>query len=132
MGGGKQRKTMKQHENFLYGDQFVTDYEDLMYYLGEDDLNELPEDYSVKIQLSKSEKIFKMEENWIVDTIIQQTDKWEDRFPEDSDSVFKQIESAIRSGVDFEKINQNLPDIYYPSGEYAVVTKQDLINFTTP
>lgn len=124
---------MTQEENFFYEDQFLTDYEDLMYYLGleEDDLIELPEDYSVKIQFSKFEKIFKMEENWIVDTIIQQTDKWEDRFPEDSDSVFKQIESAIRSGIDFEKINQNLPDIYCPSGEYAVVTKQDLINFIT-
>ncbi len=124
---------MTQEENFFYEDQFLTDYEDLMYYLGleEDDLIELPEDYSVKIQFSKFEKIFKMEENWIVDTIIQQTDKWEDRFPEDSDSVFKQIESAIRSGIDSEKINQNLPDIYCPSGEYAVVTKQDLINFIT-
>jgi hypothetical protein len=54
-------------------------------------------------------------------------DNWEQRFPEDSDTIFKDIEKAINDAIDIDKLNAGLPELYYPTGKMFKITKHDLI-----
>ena len=54
----------------------------------------------------------------------------EDRFPEEDygEKLYNQIKTALKAGIDIEKINALMPELYYPSGEFGVLTKQDLLD----
>lgn len=122
-------------ENFFIDDKFYTDLSDLMDEIDieEENINELPDDWSEKIQLSKLEKMFVLKKSFVVDAINQQTDRWEDRYPEDAnDKLLDEIEKAIESGIDIDKINSLIPELYYPTNEFITITKQDLINWINP
>lgn len=80
-------------ENFFIDDKFYSDLSDLMEDMDieEENISELPDDWSEKIQLSKLEKMFVLKKSFVVDAINQQTDRWEDRYPEDaSDKLLDQ------------------------------------------
>jgi len=122
-------------ENFFIDDSFYNDLSDMMdeMEIEEENISELPDDWSQKIQLSKLEKIFTLNKNFVTDAIIQKTDTWEERFPEDpNDSFMNKIEKAIESGIDIDKINSLLPELYYPTMEFVTITKKDLIDWTNP
>lgn len=122
-------------ENFFIDDKFYSDLSDLMDEMDieEENINELPDDWSEKIQISKLEKMFVLKKSFVVDAINQQTDRWEDRYPEDaSDKLLDQIEKAIESGIDIDKINSLIPELYYPTKEFVTITKQDLIDWVHP
>jgi len=122
-------------ENFFIDDSFYNDLSDMMdeMEIEEENISELPDDWSQKIQLSKLEKIFTLNKNFVTDAIIQKTDTWEERFPEDTnDSFMNKIEKAIESGIDIDKINSLLPELYYPTMEFVTITKKDLIDWTNP
>ena len=122
-------------ENFFIDDKFYSDLSDLMDEMDieEENINELPDDWSEKIQLSKLEKMFVLKKSFVVDAINQQTDRWEDRYPEDpSGKLLDEIEKAIESGIDVDKINSLIPELYYPTEEFVTITKQDLIDWVRP
>lgn len=121
-------------ENFFYNDQFCSDLSDLMdiFDIDEDNLNELAEDWSVKVEESALEKIFVLKKQFVVGAIIQQTDTWQERFPEESDRVFKEIEDAIERSIDIEKMNELLPSLYYPNGDKFTITKINLVEWCKP
>lgn len=119
-------------ENFFYEDRFCSDLGDLMDELGlyeESDINELDENWSVDVMETKSEKIFVLKKDFVLGAVMNATDKWEERFPEDSGDVFKQIEKAVGDSIDIDKMNELLPSLWYPSDSKVVVTKQDLIDY---
>lgn len=118
-------------ENFFYCDNFYSDISDLMDELeiDEDNVNDLPGDWEVEVEDTTKEKIFVFEKQSVSDAIIETTDRWEERFPEESESTFKQIESAIKAGIDIDKINELLPSLYYANGEMSIITKDDLIGW---
>lgn len=116
-------------ENFFYKGEFYSDIDEFLEYCGIDveSISETHDDYSFEFIKGKEEKIFALTQEFVVNAIFEQTDKFEDRFPEDSDRVFKQIEDAIKESVDIIKLNDLLPSLYYPTKEKFTVTKQDLI-----
>lgn len=121
-------------ENFFVDDKFHSDLESLMSDMGindDDDIKALEEDWSVDCEESTLEKMFQVDEKFIVDSIVCQTDKWEDRFPDpDNDErEFAQIKKAIRESVDIEKMNSLLPELYYPNGKKFKITKKDLLEY---
>jgi hypothetical protein len=118
-------------ENFIYDDRFCSDISDLMDAIGieEEDLSELEDDWSVTVQETTLEKIFVIEKEFAVDAIVSQTEIWEERFPEEADSVFKQIKKAVNDAVDIDKLNEGLPSLYYPNGKKFTITKMDLIEW---
>ncbi len=119
-------------ENFFIDETFYTDFSDLMdeMEIEEDNIHELPDDWSQKIQLSKLEKIFTLDKKFVADAIMQKTDTWEERFPEDpSDRFMKKIEMAIENGIDIDKMNALIPELYYPINEFVTITKKDLIEW---
>ncbi len=118
-------------ENFFIDENFYPDTESLLADIEineKEDAEALPDDYKLRIEESSLEKVFVATEDWIVDTIIEATDQYDDRFPEEADHVFEEIKKAIRASIDVEKLNSLLPSLFYPNGKMSVLTKQDLLD----
>ena len=115
-------------ENFFYDDIFCETTEDLMTYL-ELEPEELYGDWEIRCQAATLEKMFTLEKSDIVEAINEMTrDDNEERFPEDySESIEKAIRKAISDGIDIDKINAAIPELYYPNGEFFTITKSDLV-----
>lgn len=118
-------------ENLFKDEIFFCDLSDVMDYydIDEDEFAELPDDWEIELQTSKLEPMFQLTEKFVIDAILQNTDTWEDRFPENNDSVLNGLEDAVKSGIDINKINKSIPKLYYPDGGKITVTKQDLIDY---
>jgi len=116
-------------ENFFIDENFYSEVEDYLIdlELEKEDVEKLPDDYQVKVNEAELQPIFVLKEQWIVDAICEQTDHFEERFPEESDKVFEQIKTAIRKSIDVNKLNELLPKLYYPNGKKGILTKQDLL-----
>jgi hypothetical protein len=121
-------------ENFFWNEYFCTDIDHLLMHLEieEEDFSELEDDYMIECEATTLEKMFVIKKDFAVKAIVNQTDTWEDRFPEDSDDLFDKIEKAIGDAIDIDKLNEGLPSLYYPNGVKFLITKQDLINYSAP
>lgn len=115
-------------ENFFIEDEFFSTLDDLIDYIGLD-VEELDDNWTTKVKLSELEPMFQFNEKFIVDAIINNTDLFEDRFPENSDNIFDKIKEGIIASVDLEKLNKMIPSLYYPNCDYRIITKQDLLDF---
>lgn len=118
-------------ENFFIEDEFYSDLSDL---IDREDCEpeELPDDWSVEAIGTELEKIFELKEDFIIDAILNKTDTWDERFPEEADRIFEKIKVAVKQGLDVKKINDLLPSLYYPSNETWTITKNDLIEYCKP
>lgn len=116
-------------ENFFINENFHCDLESLINDLDIYEVEELGDDWEIQAEESNIEKIFTLNEDFVVSTIVEHTDKWEDRFPEESDDLFKRIKNAIKQSIDIEKMNSLLPELYYPNGKRFKITKKDLLAF---
>ena len=96
-------------EHFFYEDTFCSDLEDLanVFDIDEDNVNELKDDWQVKVELADFEPIFKVDADNLYQLLV---DANEDRLPVDFDND-KKILNALKEAIDFEKIkgsyNQN-------------------------
>jgi len=121
-------------ENFFYETEFCPDIEWLVNYLFEcspDQIQYLDDSWSVKVELTSLEKMFTLDMETIQDGIDSRLEDFIDRFPEDSNDLFDKIRSAVAQSVDLEKLNSLIPELYYPNGTFATITKQDLIDWQT-
>lgn len=122
-------------ENFFYEDCFCGDIEDLMSELNleEEHLPDLPDDWTVKVMGTKLEPMFQLSNAFIVSEVFERSaQQWEERFPENSERVDKELKQAIEAGIDVEKINSLIPSIYYPDDSEYTITKADLIEWCKP
>ncbi len=120
-------------ENFFIEDTFYSDLGDYIddLFLDEDKhFYDLDDDWSIEAERSKLERIFTLKEDFVLNAILNETDTWEERFPEDCDIVFEKIKKSIKESIDIEKMNEGLPKLYYPNGETFVITKEDLIRYS--
>ena len=116
-------------EYFFYNDDFCDDLSDLMCRLDmdEDDLEALPDDWSVNCEATTLEKsmVFKTEKT--VDFFMDQVENNLERLPEDYHDTWEKIKKAATDAI--EKLNEAMPSFYYPNGQKFVVTKADLIEW---
>lgn len=116
-------------ENFFYEEYFCSSIEDLICRLDleddEIDIKNLPEDWSVKIELTDLEPVHTFGEK-DVDRLLDNI--YEDRLTEDGDELGP-IRNALIKYIDFEKINAEVPNLYYPNGKKEIITKQDLLEY---
>jgi hypothetical protein len=127
---------MEIMENFFYEDNFCSDLEDLLssvLQIDEGDIAaDLPDDWEIKVDFAELQTVFKLSVDDIVENIMVEniSDKYEERLTVDIvDEVDAAILSAIRENLDIDKINATLPRFWYPSGEIAVITKKDLLDY---
>lgn len=118
------------HGEFFIDEKFYSDgidelYEDVLAdYEAEE---EIPEDWEERIEYASLQKMLALTPDFVVDAIFDATeDMQEERMPEDFD--IQEIKSAIRKGIDVDKMNEAMPKLYYPNGEFRTLTKSDLLN----
>jgi len=122
-------------ENFYYSDIFCKTIGQLIDVLKSDgyeitsDFNNLDDNFSVKVSLTKLQKMFFLDDEFILKSIISNLDIYENRFPDDSDVLFEEIESAIIKSIDSDKLNQLIPSLYYLTGEETTITKSDIVKY---
>lgn len=112
-------------EHFFYDDIFCRDLEDLINKLQIDDVSELDDDWSTKIEHSTLEPIFEIDADKLCDLL---SDHHEERFSEDGEEK-EDVLKAIKRSVDFAVLSELLPQLYYPNGQFSTITKADLIEY---
>ena len=114
-------------EHFFYEDTFCSDLEDLanVFDIDEDNVNELKDDWQVRVELSDLEPIFNVD----ADNLCQlHADANEDRLSEDFDEEATVLK-ALKETIDFEKLKEELPKLYYPNNKFEIITKADLVEW---
>lgn len=97
----------------------------------QDDVEALPDDFEQETELSTLEPVFKnIEIEWLKDTLCEcMLYDFEERLPEDTEAIEKEIKAAIEASIDLDKLNSMLPKLYYPNGTKGKITKQDLLDY---
>jgi len=114
-------------KNFFFDGHFYSSMDDLLD--ADDDIDDLPDDWEATCMHSTLEPIFELTKDFVATAVIDRADHYEDRFPEDYDTVEKEIRSAVEAGIDIDKMNGLLPKLYYPNGTTFKITKKDLIEY---
>lgn len=114
-------------ENFFEDGEFYTDLEDFIYKVfdgEEEQVRELEEDTVFECKGSKLEPIFHFSSEWITERID------DDRFSENnSDDEYEKITKVLDGNIDFKKIVDLLPKLYYENyKDKFTITKQDLLD----
>lgn len=126
---------MITNEPFYVDDKFYSDIDDYINdviddYDTEEDISDLPETWSEEAEETKLRKICTLKKSDIEGIIIDYIyDTYNDMMPEDGDIIEDQIKQAVNSGIDIDKINNLLPELYCPSGVKFTITKKDLIDY---
>ena len=112
-------------ENFFYNETFCSDIGDLvdLFHINKKNINELSDDWQVKVELSDLEPIFKID----ADTLCQLLgDANEERLSEDFNEE-EEVLKALGDNIDFDKLQEALPKLYYQNAISKTITKADLI-----
>ena len=114
-------------EHFFYDDTFCSDLEDLanIFDIDEYNVNDLKDDWVIKVELSDLETIFKVDADNLCQLLA---DANEDRLSEDFDEEAKVLK-ALKESIDFNKLKELLPKLYYPNGKFETITKADLVEW---
>lgn len=111
-------------ENFFYDNEYCDSIEDLIYKIVDDadEIYELDDDFEIKCYEAKAEKMEEFDEYWILERME------EDRFPED-DRLVDKLLKLFKDNINFDKINEAMPEVWYETGKSFFITKQDLIDY---
>lgn len=118
-------------EHFFLEDQFYHELGDLIDDLFPEngDIEALEADWSIRVQESKLEPMFKVDRDEINAVLMNYfLDKHEDRFSQDNDDQENYIDSALHDCVNVDQLNRSIPELYYPT-TYTMITKQDLLDY---
>jgi len=109
---------------FLHREDFYYDASDLMGELDleEEDLPELPDDWFVEVEQTELEPMFQLSADWICERLD------EERGSEDGNE-YSEVHKIITANLDFSKVNELIPKLYYPNGKRFKITKADLIEY---
>lgn len=115
-------------EHFFYDEVFCSDLEDLAntFDIDENNVNELKDDWCVRVELSSLEPIFDINAENLCELLA---DANEDRLSLDDFEEESKILKALRECIDFDKLQEALPKYYYPNNKFETITKADLVEF---
>lgn len=109
-------------ENFFYEDKFYSDLEDLAsdMEIYEDTVQALPENWEITCMACESQKLVTLDADWIIERIDSE------RFPEESDRTEARLKKSLAT-IDFNKVNELIPSVWYPMDKDFKITKSDLV-----
>jgi hypothetical protein len=84
-------------------------------------IEKLNDDWSVTVEETALAPLFQLSADWIVDRLD------DERMSEDGDEVDK-ISKLIKEHLDFTKVNELMPKLYYTTGKKILIRKTDLLN----
>jgi hypothetical protein len=125
-------------ENFFIDDRFFSDMEDYFveYEIDHFDtdeekrehINSYPDDWEQKVELAECEPIIPVNEKLIGIITESLCDMNDDRLPEEPDNMIEKIKQALSQSIDLDKLKKAMPEMWYPSGKFNKLTKQDLLD----
>ena len=106
-------------ENIFYNDHFFNDLTELLEYeeIEKQEIEEKPDDYFIEVGAGELEPILKLDVNHFSEYLY---DMNEERFPEDADEMLIKIVKVLKNNIDFGKLNQLMPKLYYYSGTVKI------------
>jgi len=113
-------------ENFSFGEHFYDDMEDYFLSAFDEDIDEvrkLPDEWEEKVELCELEPSIELDLEKIYEFVFRDN---EERFPEQYDD--DPIKELFISCFDLEKFKKLVPQLYYPSGNFYTITKQELLD----
>lgn len=113
-------------ENFFYNDEYYRNVYHLAKSLNinKSNVNDLDVYWSIEVELADLEPIFNVDADSLCQLLA---DANEDRLSEDYVEELRVL-IALQESIDFEKLRELLPKLYYPNGKYGYITKDDLVN----
>jgi hypothetical protein len=111
--------------------------EDLLHHMEIENMSDaveyLEEDLAIICEKTNLEPIFainKVDQERILDVLFEDLcDRHDDRFPEETEDVYKKIKLALIQSIDFSVLKKEMPSLYYPNGQKFTITKEDIINY---
>jgi hypothetical protein len=116
-------------ENFFYEDKFYSDLGDFIDDLFYDDLTNIKDEWTWVCQECDLEPIFQITKDDLCDMIHYIGSNHEERYPEDSDDVNRDLEVAIKQTFNIDDLNAAIPKLYYPNGKKFTITKLDILDY---
>lgn len=116
-------------EQFFYEDVFCNDLEDLANILEihGDNVNDLPLDWQVRIELSNYESIFNIDADILCELLV---DKYEDRLLPDFEEIDgKQLLKALKESIDYDKFKELSPKLCFANNKFVTITKKQLVDY---
>lgn len=119
-------------ENFFIENSFYSNIED---YKEESDLTEeeilnLDDNWSISCEYARLEKVCQLDKGEVSDLIYSYVlDNFNHRLPEDDEKFDIKLERVILNNLDLSAVIERMPELYYPTGEFFEITKQDLIEY---
>lgn len=115
-------------ENFFYNENFYSDIQTLINSIdiefNVDNANDLKDDWEIRVELTDLEPIFELDADSLCQLLA---DANEDRLTENFDEE-QRVLAALKECIDFEKLKEKLPKLYYPNGKFMSLKKSDLID----
>lgn len=119
-------------ENFFIDENFYSDVEDYIEDLGltEEEILNLDDDWSIRCEYTRLEKICQLDKGEVSDLIYNYIlNHFEHRLPEDNGEFDVKLEKVILNNLDLSSVNEKMPELYYQTGEFFELTKQDLVDY---
>jgi hypothetical protein len=107
---------------YYYNDDFYSDIEEII----EDwDLDEMKEDETIRVENSNLEPIITLTADLIAESLEVHLDERHSELH--AEREYKEIVKALNDNIDFDKVNSQLPKLFYPNNTFEVFTKAELI-----
>ncbi|MEA4975420.1 MAG: hypothetical protein VB046_06760 [Paludibacter sp.] len=107
---------------YYYNDDFYSEIEEIIEDL---DLDKMKEDETIRVENSTLEPIVTLSAELIAESLDDYLcDRYSELYAEEE---CKEIIKALNDNIDFNKLNSQLPKLYYPNNTFKVLTKSDLI-----
>jgi len=108
----------------FYEDKFYQNTDDLAQRIGHAELWNFPEDFIFHYQFCELQPITKFD-GWNISETID-----DERFPLDGDEHMRNsVAIVLNANIDWEKINELLPKLWYPTVHSGEVTRDELLAF---
>jgi hypothetical protein len=107
---------------YYYNENF---YDEIREIIEDYDFDSFPDDEILKVENCTLEPIITLTAELIADCLENHL---EERHSElDAENELKQIIATLKRNIDFDKLNNDMPELWYPNGTFERFTKAELI-----
>ena len=111
---------------YCINDSFFKDIDgviDHVIYTEDKEIEELPDDYTIEVECCDLEPIFQLDSLKLYEILC---DLFGERCSEDGDE-WGDVEHVLKRHIDFEALNKDIPELWFPNGKVETFTKAQLI-----
>jgi len=112
---------------YYYNENFYDEISDIV----EDwDFEQVGESFTLKVENCTLEPIIELSAELIADSL--EGDLEERHSEHDAEDELNKIIRALKENIDFEKLNSDMPKLWYPNSTFIYLSKAELLSFCKP